>query len=252
MIRKRWWKLVYDGDDSTTTNPPPPPAKKVFTQEDIDRIAGEERRKAKERSDRLAVQLEDLQKKAGLSQQEKDDLQQQIESLRTEHLTKEEQIKAEHDKIIKKTKADTDSLLKDRDSWKDRYTTSEIRRSIQDASTVEKARSSKPIVALLQPLTFLASVIDADGKPTGDLVPKVKWTEVKEGKTLTLELSVHDAVKKMKENEEYFHLFEGTATSGIGGSSRSAQGSNDYDPEKPPSDPAKFRAWRQKRMGRTK
>jgi hypothetical protein len=251
MVSFRWWKVVRDGDDTVGNPPPaPPPAPKTFSQADLDKILGDERRKMKQRSDQLATQLEDLQKKSGLTQQEKDDLAAQVDQLRTENLTKEEQLKSQYDKDMKKAKKDNEEAVRDRDDWKNRYTTAEIRRAITDASVGEKARSVKPIIALLQPLTHLVQVIGDDGTPTGDLVPKVKYAEVKDGKTIQLELTVLDAVKKMKENSEYLHLFEGTSSGGLGLSSGSGSAGGSTDPNTPPTDPAKFREWRSKKLGR--
>jgi len=62
--------------------------------------------------------------------------------------------------------------------------------------------------------------MDDNGEPTGMLAPKVKFPDTdKDGKSVILDLTVTEAVKRMKElTDQYGNLFKGTAAGGIGGS----------------------------------
>ena len=75
-----------------------------------------------------------------------------------------------------------------------------------------------------------AEELDSEGKPTGKLIPKVKLQDKdKDGKPVTLELLVPEAIKRMKEMEQYFNLFKGEGTGGIGGMNRgSGKGQPDF------------------------
>ncbi|KKK45456.1 hypothetical protein LCGC14_3165440, partial [marine sediment metagenome] len=135
------------------------------------------------------------------------------------------------------------TLTADRDSWKKLFTNSTIERSITDAAASSNAFSPRQIVAILGRDTQLVEVLDSEGKPTGSLEPKVRFSDKdKEGKPVTLELSPDEAVKRMREMDEYLNLFRGDGAGGAG--LRSQPGGKKPDLKNLAQDPV---AWRKAR-----
>jgi len=199
-------------------------ANKTFKQDDVNRLLADERRKQQAATRKALDELEAIKAKADLTDAERADLETRMETMRNEFLTKEELAKKEHDKLTRKHTEETGKLTAERDTWQQRFTTSTIQRSITDAAVASKAFSPKQIVALLQPDTKLEEALDGDGKPTGELVAKVQFSDVgKDGKPVTLNLTVEEAVKRMAEMDEYANLFRASGVGGVGGT-RSAGG----------------------------
>lgn len=172
-------------------------------------------------------QLEDLKKQSNLTSKQRDELQTRIDELNNSMLSKEELAKQEKAKLEKTYKEQLDMTSKERDEWKTRYTDSTIRRSIFDAAKANKAFSEEQIVDLLVNKTRLVEELDADGKPTGVLIPTVKLSiNDKDGKPVNVDLNVSEAVAKMKDMpDRYGNLFESTAAGGIGGDRTSRKSS---------------------------
>lgn len=192
--------------------------KKTFTQEDVNRIMAENKRNLQKKNQELISQLEQAKKAGNLSSGERSKLNERIEALENEMLTKEELAKKEQQKLIKQHQSKLEELTGELDSWKQRYTQSTITREITDAAVNYDAYHPSQIVAMLRPNTRLVEAVDQEGQPTGELTPKVKFNTVdKDGKPLQLDLSVGEAVKQMKDMDEYLNLFKGEGTAGIGG-----------------------------------
>lgn len=194
---------------------------KTFTQDQLNAILAEDRRKAKAQNEKIASELEALKSKANLSAQEREDLETRVESLRSEFMTKEEMLKQEKDRETKKLKTELDTKIKESENWRSRFTESTITRSITDAAVSTDAFSPKQIVAQLLPNTRLVEEVDESNQPTGQYVAKVKITDKdKDGKPITLDLTVHEAVKKMSEQDDFANLFKGKGTGGLGSQNR--------------------------------
>ena len=158
--------------------------------------------------------------------------------------TKEEQSKRAAAKLAEKHQTEKEVLTADRDYWKQSYTKSTIERSITDAAASNNAFSPKQIVAILGRETSLIDVLDGEGKPTGALEPKVRFqSKDKDGKSVTLDLTPADAVKRMKDEEEYLNLFRGEGSGGAG--LRSQPGGKKADVTQLAKDPAAYRKARQ-------
>ena len=216
---------------------------KTFTQDELNKIVGEERRKQKTANDKLATELEALKNKASLSAQEREELELRVESLRSEHMTKEELAKQEKDKLDKKYKGELDTKTKEAETWRAKYTQSTINRSITDAAIATEAFSPKQIVAQLAANARLVEELDENNKPTGDFVAKVRITDKgKDGKDVTLDLPVLEAVKRMSEQDDFANLFKGKGTGGTGSQNRG--GGKALDATDLAKDPAAYRAAR--------
>ena len=219
---------------------------KAFSQEDVNKMLAEDRRKHQTQVQQALEELDAIKAKASLSDSEKSELEQRIADMRKQLLTKEELAKQEKDKVEKQLKQTTETLTKDRDNWKARYTESTIIGAIIDASAKHTAFDPDQIVAILRPRTRLSEDLDKDGKPSGRLVPKVDFVDQdKDGNPLTLELAVDEAVKKMAELDKYSNLFKDTGSGGLGRQNRGGAGTKNIDiVELARTNPAKYREMR--------
>ncbi len=262
------WVAVYDGDgdgagdgagtDEAAKKAAEEAAKKkvegdkVFTQAEVNRMLADDRRKHDKKVQETITQLEELKKAKGVSEQGRQELQNRIDELSNSLLTKEEQAKKEQEKLRNQHKQELENERKERERWHNLFTKESITNKITAAAAAAKAFSAEQVQALLSPHTRIAEVLDDDGKPTGDYVPKVKFSDKdKEGKDVSLDLTIEEAVKRMKELPDRFgNLFESDSPGGLGGLGGNRSGSGGSDPNKPPTDPVKYREWRKKYMKR--
>lgn len=228
------WVPTFDGEgtegaEGDAGNPPgtppegTPSGERKFTQAEINKILAEDKRKHQDQLKKAMAELENLKTKATMTSDERKELETRLESLSNELLTKEELSKKEKEKLAKKHQQDVEALSAERDTWKNRYTNSTIERSITDAAISNNAFSPEQIIAVLLPNTHLTEVLDEEGKPTGNLTPKVKFNdEDKDGKPVTLELAVGEAVKRMTEIDRFQNLFKASGAGGLGGTNTSS------------------------------
>ncbi len=251
------WTPVYADDPPAPkppeTPPPTPPAdppveddKPTISQKKLNDILAIERKKHQDQQQKAIDQLEQAKKAKGLSDKEKTDLAAQIDDLKNSLLTKEQLAAQEKKKVQEelsgKVKAEQERA--DR-NWK-LYESSTIQREITDAAVEHEAFRPSQLIRHLKDQTSLVEDKDPEsGQTLGTYSTRVKFPDVKDGKPITLDLTVKEAVKRMKDlPEEYGNLFKSGVSGGLGGSNGSGLGGgNDSEP---PADPAKYRAWREK------
>lgn len=225
------WTPVFDdaapGNEGSDKGKETP---KTFTQDDVNRMMAEHKRSLAAKNNELAEQLEQARKQSGLTAEERDTLNTRIEQLQTEMLSKDELSKREREKSEKQLKKQLEDVTKERDGWKNRYTSSTIEQALTDAAVAHKAISPRQIIALMRGNTSLTE----DGR----VMTKLDTVDA-DKKPVTLELSASDAIKQMRDMEEYLNLFQGEGTGGIGGNTRSAGKSADV--KTLATDPAAYR-----------
>jgi len=156
-----------------------------------------------------------------------DDLNKQIETLRDAGKTQEQLAKESHDKLIKKHQGELQKSDETGKLWKGRYETYRTKTDIQTAAHKHKALNPTQIYEILRNHVSFVEVMDADGKPTGEIEPRVKIKETdKDGKVNELSLDIEAAVKRMTEGEEHANLFESGASSGLGGRNNGRKGAS--------------------------
>jgi hypothetical protein len=220
-------------------------AKKSFTQDEVNKMLAEDRRKHKAQVDKHVSELEQLKKSKSLNDQERHNLTQKIEELQNSVLTKEQVAAKEQEKLKKTLEHTTQELTADRDSWKNRFHTTQIQQAITSEAVTHQAFDSDALIALLETKTRLVEVIDDDGKATGQFVPKTKLQDKdKDGRVVTIEMTVPEAVAKMKEQPKYGYLFKSTAAAGLGAGTQSGGRGGEVDPST--MNPAQYREWRKK------
>jgi len=212
----------------------------LFTQDDVNKMLAEDKRKHQQAHQKTLEDLEALQKKSNLSTQERSDLEKQIEETRKLLETKEATAEEALTKAQKAHAKELETLSGERDLWKTRYTSSTIDNSLTQAAVEHKAGNPAQVIALLRPTTTLQEELDPKGKPTGNLVPMVNWKDKDEkGKIVELVLPPADVVKRMAEMPEHLNLFGADGTGGQGKFRRNAQGA--LDVRETAKDPAAYR-----------
>lgn len=217
---------------------------KTFTQDDVNKIVQDRLAKEKKTQQKRITDLENqLNSSGSLSVEERTQLETRIEELNNSLLSKDELAQKEKEKLAKKHQSELEEAVKEREDWKNRFTLSTIRNEITSASAEAEAFSPSQIVTLLSPDTRLVEELDEEGKPNGNLVPKVKFQDTdKKGKQVTLELTVKETLNRMKELPERFgNLFKSNVASGLGSNNQGGTKNNAPDL----SNPAEYRKWRQ-------
>jgi hypothetical protein len=200
-------------------NPNPAPSPRTFTQADLDRIVNTEKQKWQNSSAKTVAELEQLKQNVNLTEQEKQNLQVQIDQLKETYTTEQEQLKSTHEKLKQKYDADTQRLTEESKTWKSRFQTEVKRVAILNAAQKFEAYNPDQIMAILDPITTVEEGVGEDSRPNGQFESKVDFTGVdKDGKSVKLKLSPENAVKMMTEMvDRYGNLFKTTAQSGFGG-----------------------------------
>lgn len=226
-----------DQGTTATTNQP---GFSSEVQEHINRVIATEKRKNQQTAQKALDELNAIRARANLTEQEREELNSRVEQLSNELLTKEELQKKREKEMSERHERELSEWRTKAESAEKKYTETTIRRSLQDAAVTNQAYSPGQLVAILRPNTRLVEELDESGKPTGNQVPKVKLNALdSEGKPIVLELSPSDAVKKMKEMEEYLNLFRGEGVGGVG--LRSQPGGQQLDISELAKDPAAYR-----------
>jgi hypothetical protein len=248
-MKKNFWKVRYDdasdkaaADAAAAEAAKNTPLQKTFTQEDLNKILAKEKRTYEERNQKLINDLKTMQESATMTVQEKEALEARIEDLQKATMTKEELALREQAKAKKQYEDNLKALEGEATSWKSRYTKETIARSILDEAVRNEAYSPAQLVELLGTKSKLVPVLDEAGKPTADFITKISFDDVdKDQKPVTLELTISETLKRMKEIPDRFgNLFKSNVNSGVGGSNNGAG----YKPGTVVADP---KSWREHR-----
>ncbi len=234
--------------DKTTTDNNDKAKGKTFTQDDVNKLLAEDRKKNQQSRTKLIETLEKFKTTANLTEQEKENLAQRIEQLQNETLTAQELAKKDKDALVKGHAKELTKANQQTDFWKSLYSKEKIDREITDAAIEFEAASPQQIRRLLSGDTKLVETIDKDGKPTGVWTPKVNFaiTSDEDGSSKILELNVKEAVKRMKEMPEHGNLFKTSATGGVG--SYNVSGGSTFKGKTPPTDPVEYAKWRKENL----
>lgn len=234
--------VCFDGEEENKDE-------KKFNQEDVNTMLAKEKRKTQEAQKRLAQELEKAKQDVALSDEERAELSRQVEDLETKYLTIEERAKQAADKAKDQHDGTVKDLVTERDMWQQRYTSATIDVEITQAANANKAIHTEQIAALLRPVTKLVEKLGEDRKPNGVFESRVAFNDTdKAGKSIILDLSVTEAVKRMTELPNYGNLFVNGKAGGLGGSGNSGKRTDDTELlEKAKTDSALYRKIRKER-----
>jgi hypothetical protein len=220
---------------------------RTFTQDEVNKMMATDRRKNEERLRSTINELETIKKSKNLTEQEQQSLTKRIEELNEQMLTKEQLAQKDRDKLEKDYKSRVDELSQDRDGWKTRFEQALVVNAIQKASEEHGAFDTEQIIALIQSRNpRVVQETDENGAVKNVFTPRVKIQDTdKQGKDVTLDLTISEAVKRMKDQPGNFNLFKATVNGGLGLNSGTGRSDSDTPPI---HDTAAYRKWRLKHL----
>jgi hypothetical protein len=214
------------GGDSKPNEKPAGPGGKTFTEEDVNKIVQERLAKDRKRREEAYKDLEtkyaDMLKSQSLTEEERGKLETNLEDVRKQLRTKDQQAAHERKTLEDRYQAELKSEREAKASWEGRFKESLIARALQDAAVKHEAYNPAQIVKHLRENTKVVEKTDDKGKPTGEYVPMVDFHDVhsETGEPLMTQRTPEDAVKRMKElPDQYGNFFKTNVVSGIGGNS---------------------------------
>ena len=217
------YKLMWIGDEpnpepAPEPNPEPNPDK-TYTQAEFNNHMKGLRVKAEAGQAKLLSEIEALKKRTDMTSQERQELENRLEALRDESLTKEEKLKKDAKRKETEWSSKFEELQMKHTALATKYEDETIKRAITDAAVANDVFSPEQVVAMLRTTTQLVEVLDEQKEPTGRFQPVATFTGVDEdGKEAEEKLPVSEAIKRMKElPEKYGNLFKSNTKSGLGG-----------------------------------
>lgn len=193
-------------------------------QAHINKIAAKERREAEERANKqleaIKKELDTAREKSNMTAQERADMEERLKQVMGENKTTEQKFQEQISAAEKAYKKEQEKLAGDRDRFKQLFETHLFEAAVGKATIDNKGCDSEAFEAMLRPNYVLHDVLDADGKPTGKLVPRIRQVTEKDGKQEVAFVSIDDAIKAMANNEKYYYLFDPSGRGGIGGSNQ--------------------------------
>jgi len=194
-----------------------------FSQEDLNRFLAEDRRKHQVQLQKMESQLNELAKSKSLTEQERQTLKENLDTIAGQLRTKEQQLTLEKRQLEEQYQTKVQDAEKKSQVWEALFRDSTIDRSLQDAAVKHEAFNPAQIVTQLRPWTRMIEVMDEKaGKPTGKYKPVVDMPDVDAttNEQVIMTRSPEEAVKRMKEMpEQWGNLFRSGVVSGIGSSS---------------------------------
>jgi len=192
---------------------------RTFTQVEVDQFVQKRNKALKAQFEQMEKNYETLLKQQNLTKEQRDKLENDLEAVRSEMMTKEQRLAAEQKKAEAKYQADLKAAAEEATKYKSLYEESTISRAIQDAAVKADGFSPGQFVAYLAPKTKMVEEVDSQGTVTGKLVPRVEWTAVDQetGATVVMLKTPEEAVELMKENVvDFGNMFKPNVAAGIG------------------------------------
>lgn len=192
--------------------------KGTFTQEDVDRIVVKRNKAVKAELQKVETRYESLLQERNLSDEQREALEQDLENVRKQMRTKEEQLKHEKKAAEEKYTLELKKTKEEADHYKSLYERTTIDRELLDAAVAGEAYDPQQFVTLLKGQTKLVKELDSDGNETTRFVPMVEWEiETENGKKELVLKTPNDVVKSMRENTKKFgNLFKANVAAGLG------------------------------------
>jgi hypothetical protein len=196
-----------------------------FNQDQVNKIVQD--RLAKDRKQNttkyhaLETSYQELLANQSLGDEERTKLEGQLEDLRKQHRTKEEQ--AKHDRLALQDQFEVKlaEATQQAEHWETQYRTSTVTRSLMDAAVTHDAFMPEQVVTILRDHTKLVEPVDENGKvikgaPLAAMVD-LPDTDVDTGKPIVTQRTPAEAVTRLKELQP--NLFKANVVSGVGGNS---------------------------------
>ena len=237
LYLSRPWSSCFEGEDDAATAAAEKAAAekaaaeaaataaagKTFTQDDLNRILAEDRRKHQTQLKEQAEKLEAVLKNSQLTEQDRKVLQENLEAVKGQLRSAEAAAAKEKQELETAFQSKLVDAEKKSQIWEGLYRESMIQRSLQDAAVKGDAWQPGQIVTLLKPLTKLVACVDpTTNRPNGQYEVQIEMldTDPKTGQQVMMNRTPEAAVARMKElPETYGNLFKSGVVSGSGSSS---------------------------------
>lgn len=206
--------------EAKSNQPSTEPAKPAFTQEQVNKIVGDRIAKEKEVQERALAELNALRLRSEMTVKDKQEWETKYNQLLEKNMTGEELKQRELEKA-KRDKEETETKLsKEVNHWRENFFETLIENNVKSAAEEHSAFSSRQIGNNLRPLIKVVPIRDDKGTEIPNKYqPRVAFPDRnKEGAEITLDLTVGEAVARMKEMRDFSNLFKGKGVGGIGGS----------------------------------
>lgn len=211
------------GNDPLPGDPPPPA--KTFTQEDVNRIMAEEKRKTQANLKAINDELTNLRSSAQLTEEERNTLSSRIAELEQQTMTKDEMARRDTEKLKKAADEQVKALTTERDSYRGLFESNLIDAQLAAAATAHKALSVEQISAFLKGNTKV-KYVNENGVPNYQVEVSLPDKD-KDGRPITLTASPDEVIKRMKDLPDRFgNLFINESNAGLGGNNSQGRGSS--------------------------
>lgn len=196
-----------------------------FNQEQVNKIIqdrlAKERKRNTESYKKLETSYQELLGNQTLSEEERNRLEQQLDDIRKQHRTKEEQAKHEKRQLQEQYETQLVEYQDKAKFWENEYRTSTVNRSLLDAAVKNDAFKPAQVVTILKEHTKLVQPVDENGKiiEGAALTPMVDLPDVDAdtNKPIITQRTPEQAVQRLTELEP--NLFKPNVAAGVGGNS---------------------------------
>lgn len=190
---------------------------RVFTQEEVNQIVVKRNKKAQAQLEAAERRYEQLLENKSLTEQQRSELEGELNNLQSQLRTREQQAAHEAKKKQELFEKQLGETKQQADHYKNLFESSTRERAILDAAAQHDAYNPSQFISLLSPRTKVVDEINERGEKTGRLVPRVAVTEIGEdGSPMEVLKTPAQAIEEMKEKAEYGNLFKSNVARGIG------------------------------------
>jgi hypothetical protein len=206
---------VGDGGDGGDNAP-------KFTQEDLNKILAEDRRKHQAQITRIQQTLEETAAAKGLEAQQREQLAQRLEEIEASQRTKEQQAAHERAQAEKAQAAKVEAAAKESQKWREKFQQQLVESRLAEAVSDGDIFSPAQVKQLLKSGVALEPVKDpVTGQFTENQEVVVTFEDRDDtGNPVTSKMDPRSAVARMKKlTAVYGNLFKAGVVSGVGSSS---------------------------------
>lgn len=229
-MNKSFWKFLQfiptvviracegEGEGEKKEEKPPeqkPDPSKKFTDNDMKNMRVKHEAELKKATDRERQ----LQNDQRLTQEERDEAKKRADELETKWMTDKQLADQQLARASKDAKEKEETLTKERDTYKLSYHGLLIENELGTEAALAEELIPGQLKKILKPDAILVDELIVEGdKTTKKQVVRINFEDIdKDNKPIKLQLSVKDALKRMKELPERFgNFFKGIGTGGVG------------------------------------
>lgn len=209
MKRFYFSRVMGNGDSNTQTPPSPnPDDEKKFSQSDFNKAMAEHKKGLQTQLQTTQAELEKMKKEGG----NVEGLQAKIKELSDSLLSKDELAKQEAERLKQAHQDELGQFKTRADSFQQLHHGLLLSNEISKAAMKHKAWDAEQLEVFVGSKAKVTPELDNSGKPTGKFKAMIPW--VVDGKNV--ELTVDEAVAKMREDKRFGNLFRADGTPGAG------------------------------------